>query len=747
VNETSGATTPPDVHTRLIVVANRLPVTMEVDGDSVRVSPSSGGLVTGLAPWHERGEGVWVGWPGETSGLSVERRADLDRQLEERRFVPVHLSREEVERYYHGFANRVLWPLFHYQVDLVPVDAADWDAYRLANERFAETVWREYRPGDTIWVHDYQLMLVPGLLRARLPYARIGFFLHIPFPSSEVFRVLPWRQQILDGLLGADLVGFHTFAYLRHFVTSLLHVEGVEADVDRVHVGGRDVYLGAYPMGIDARSFAALAETPGVVADSEAMRRDARGRRIILGVDRLDYTKGIPRRLHAIERLLTRQPELADSIRYVQVAVPSRGEVDAYQKFKQQVEEMVGRINGAFGTVRSVPIHYVHHSVSPAELVALYRAADLMLVTPLRDGMNLVAKEFVASRADEDGVLVLSEFAGAAVELDGAVVVNPYDVEGVASTILRALSLPRAERRARMKTLRRQVTEHDVHAWATGFVRALVAARPVEGMPAAVPPGPSLASAFEGAAAAAHVRLLLDYDGTLVPLARSPEAAMPDEDLLQLLGDLAALPGTRVDIVSGRPREPLDAWFGHLPLALWAEHGFWYRAGPTEPWRATATPPSHWQGRLRPMLEQFVASTPGSHIETKTSSLVWHFRGAQRDHGIRQAHELRMMLGTAFSNQPWGVIDGKKAVEVRLRAADKAAVGARVASESALDTVIVAIGDDRTDDDLFIALPSTCIKVAVGQQPSRHATYHAKDYRAVRRLLRGLVAGRVRVSS
>jgi trehalose 6-phosphate synthase/phosphatase len=735
---------PSDVPTRVVIVANRLPVATVVDHDDTRLTPSSGGLVTSLRPWHERGDGVWVGWPGDTSSLSAERRADLDRQLGDHRFVPVHLTGDEAERSYHGFANRVLWPLFHYQVDRVPVDAADWDAYRLVNERFAEVAWREYRPGDTIWIHDYQLMLVPGLLRGRLPHARIGFFLHIPFPSSEVFRVLPWRQQILDGLLGADLIGFHTFAYLRHFVNALLHIEGVEADVDHVHVDGRDVRLGAYPMGIDAQAFSALASTPEVVAASETMRRDAGGRRILLGVDTLDYTKGIPRRLHAIERLLARQPELADTIRYVQVAVPSRGEVDAYQKFKQQVEEFVGRINGAFGTLRSVPIHYVHHAVSPAELVALYRTADVMLVTPLRDGMNLVAKEFVASRVDEDGVLVLSEFAGAAVELDGAVVVNPYDVEALAGTIMHTLSLPPAERRARMKTLRRQVTEHDVHDWAARFVRTLLEARPIDGMPAASPPGLSLARAFETATAAAHVRLLLDYDGTLVPLARSPEAAVPDQDLIELLETLTVLPGTRVDIVSGRPREPLEAWFGHLPMALWAEHGFWYRPDPGHPWRTTANPPPRWQDRIRPMLEQFVASTPGSRIETKISSLVWHFRGAQREHGIRQAHELRMMLGTAFSNQPWGVIEGKKTIEVRLRAADKAVVAARVASDSELGTAIVAIGDERTDDDLFIALPASSIRVAVGR-PSPHAPFVVKDYRDVRRLLRELIAGRLPV--
>ncbi len=726
---------------RLLVVANRLPLTIQVDGGQVTVAPSSGGLVTGLRPWHERGDGAWIGWPGETTDVAPEAMEELDRQMAAERFVPVHLSADEVERYYHGFANRVLWPLFHYQVDRVPVDAADWEAYRQANQRFADAVFREYRSGDTIWVHDYQLMLVPGMLRERLPHARIGFFLHIPFPSSEVFRVLPWRRQILEGLLGADLVGFHTFAYLRHFVSSLLHVDGVEVDVDRVHLDGRDVRLGAFPMGIDAGAFAAMAEEPTAVAEAEAIRRNAGDRKLIVGVDRLDYTKGIPRRLEMIERLLTRHPDLADSIRFVQIAVPSRGAVDSYQRFKRQVDEHVGRINGAFGTLRSVPVHYVHHSVSPLELVALYRAADVMLVTPLRDGMNLVAKEFAASRVDEDGVLVLSEFAGAATELDGAVVVNPYDIESVVDRVLHALSLGRDERRARMKTMRTQVTDHDVHAWAARFVNTLRASRPGDGRPAVEPPGASLTTALEGVHAAARVRVLLDYDGTLVPLARSPEAASPDEDLLALLDELAALPGTAVDIVSGRPREPLETWFGHLPIGLWAEHGFWHRARPGDPWRAAATVLPDWQDRLRPVLEQFVAATPGSHLEIKAASLAWHFRGAQREHGIRQANELRMLLGTAFSNQPWGVHEGKKVIEVRLRAADKAVVAARLAAESEVASAIVVVGDERTDEDLFRALPASSIRIAVGS-PSRYASHFVEDYRDVRRVLRALTEAR-----
>ena len=723
---------------RLLIVANRLPVTVKAAADGVQLSPSIGGLVTGLGPWHRRGGGAWIGWPGETDALSADARAGLERQLAEQRLVAVHLSSEDVDGFYRGFANRVVWPLFHYQVDRVPVDAADWDAYVRVNRQFADTAVHAYRDGDTIWVHDYQLMLVPAMLREALPQARIGFFLHIPFPSSEVFRVLPWRRQIIEGLLGADLVGFHTFAYLRHFVSSLLHVDGVEVDIDRVHLDGRDVRLGAFPMGIDAAAFAATAAAPETAAEAAAIRRNAGDRRLILGVDRLDYTKGIPRRLQMIERLLTRHPELADSIRFVQIAVPTRGDVEAYQRFKRQVDEHVGRINGAFGTLRSAPVHYVHQSVTSLELAALYRAADVMLVTPLRDGMNLVAKEFAASRVDEDGVLVLSEFAGAAAELDGAVVVNPYDIESLVDRILKALSFTREERRARMRTMRAQVAENDVHAWAARFLQTLVHTRSAGRVPPPDDSAGGLAAAVAAIAVAPHLRILLDYDGTLVPLARSPEAAVPDAELLELLTALAALPSTAVDIVSGRPREPLETWFGHLPISLWAEHGFWHRSAPGAAWKAAAVALPDWQDRLRPLLEQFVAATPGSRLEVKDASLAWHFRGAQREHGIRQAHELRMLLGTAFSNQPWGVHEGKKLIEVRLRAADKAVVAARLASGEALPSAVLVVGDERTDEDLFRALPPSSVRVAVGA-PSRYASHLATDHRDVRQLLRDIV--------
>ncbi|HET9265791.1 MAG TPA: bifunctional alpha,alpha-trehalose-phosphate synthase (UDP-forming)/trehalose-phosphatase [Vicinamibacterales bacterium] len=724
---------------RLLIVSNRLPVSALVEEGRLQFVDATGGLATGLRSWHLQSHGLWIGWPGELSRVNASHREELREKLAQRGVVPVLLSSEEVERFYDGFSNRVLWPLFHYQVDRVPVESSGWDAYRQVNEKFADAVAASYEPGDAIWIHDYQLMLVPAMLRERLPDARIGFFLHIPFPSSEVFRVLPWRTQILRGLLGADLLGFHTFAYLRHFVTSLLHLEGIEAQVDRIDLDDRSVRLGVFPMGVDSASFNELAHDPVVIADAAAIREDAGGRRILLGIDRLDYTKGIPRRLRAIEQLLVREPELRDRLRYIQIAVPSRENVDSYQVFRRQVEEAVGRINGASATLRSTPIHYLHQTVSRRQLVALYCAADVMLVTPLRDGMNLVAKEFVASRADEDGVLVLSEFAGAVDELGAALVVNPYDNDAVGRAIKDALAMEPSVRRARMRNLRRRVLEHDVHRWAETFLEQLGTTEV-----SACAPAPVLREPSELAAMALDGRrliLLLDYDGTLVPLASAPELAVPDAQLLDLLATLAAKPETALHIVSGRSRDILDTWFGHLPLTLWAEHGSYHRAAPNGDWVSALPVPADCMRRVYPVLEQFTANTPGSLIEKKSASVAWHYRMADAEFGARQAHELRMLLGDALSNQPLEVVEGKKVIEVRLRGTGKAFVAHRVVTAVAEPSTILAVGDDRTDEEMFAALPNEAFKVAVGMRSSG-ADHRLADHRAVRALLAHLVEER-----
>jgi trehalose 6-phosphate synthase/phosphatase len=721
---------------RLVIVSNRLPVNASLADGRVRLSRAAGGLATGLQAWHKQSGNLWVGWPGDVSAFNADQRASLEQKLTERRVKPVYLSREDVERYYEGFSNGVVWPLFHYLADRVPVDAIGWEAYRKVNERFADAVADVYEPGDAIWVHDYQLMLLPALLRERLADAQIGFFLHIPFPSSEVFRILPWRSQLLRGLLGSDLIGFHAFAYLRHFVASLLHVEGIETDVDFIQLGGRRVRIGVYPMGVDAKAFEALANDPEVIADAAAIREDAGGRKILLGVDRLDYTKGIPRRLLAFERLITEEPPLQDQVRLVQIAVPSREAVESYRKFRRQVEEAVGRINGTRATLRSTPVHYLHRSVTPKQLAALYCAADVMLVTPLRDGMNLVAKEFVASRVDADGVLVLSEFAGAASELGEALVVNPYDVDAVAAAIKQALAMSRSERRARMQGLRRRVFEHDINRWAERFIeelRATAASRPAPQRAT----GAALTNVIEGMREA-PLTILLDYDGTLVPIARAPELATPDDALLSLLTELAARPRTAIHLVSGRPRDTLESWLGDLPVALWAEHGFWHRPTKTSEWQQAAPMPGDWLRRVYPILEQFTTGTPGSLIEEKSASIAWHYRMAEPEFGTRQAHELRMLLGDALSNQPLEVLEGKKVIEVRLGGVSKAVVSQRVLAEQDPAATVLAIGDDRTDEDLFSVLPETSVTIAVGTGRTQ-AKYFVDDYQAVRGLLRRLL--------
>jgi trehalose 6-phosphate synthase/phosphatase len=461
---------------RLIIVSNRLPVTVEVNRGRAVVRQSVGGLATGLAGPHTRMRGTWVGWPGDLAGLDAAAKRDVEAQLASLGTVPVHLSPREVEVFYEEISNAVLWAICHDRIDRLPLRLAGWDVYESVNARFADAVAELWRPGDMVWVHDYQLLRVPALLRERIPDARIGFFLHIPFPNPEVFFTLSTRQWLVEGMLGADLVAFHTRRYRGHFTAALRRLLGIEMDADsHISYRGRRIQLGIFPMGVDAADFSARSADREV--SGQTLELKAGPQRLLVGVDRLDYSKGISRRLLAFERLLVQHPEWRERVRLVQVAVPSRGQVSEYRRFRREVEAMVGRINGEYATPSWTPIQYLFRSVPPQTLLALYRAADVMVVTPLRDGMNLVAKEFAASRTDEDGVLILSEFAGAVDELRSAIVVNPYDVDGVADAIHTALTMDRHERRARMNQLRRQVIEHDVHRWADDFLTALAATR------------------------------------------------------------------------------------------------------------------------------------------------------------------------------------------------------------------------------------------------------------------------------
>jgi trehalose 6-phosphate synthase/phosphatase len=423
---------------------------------------SSGGLATGLRGVHERANSLWIGWTGLPDGQAPEVRSTLGMKMRDAGAIAVSLDEDEIDGFYRRYANGVLWPLLH---DLpMRSEFGHWTTYRRVNERYADTAARHARPGDRLWVHDYQLMLVPQLLRERRPDVRIGFFLHSPFPKPETFTSLPHAAALLEGLLGADIVGFHTREYARHFLAAVRTLLPYSVSADQITVGERQVSALAWPMGIDVASFEAYAEAPAVVSEAKRIRGDGF---LFLGVDRLDYTKGIPQRLVAFERLLDTRPELHGQVRLLQLAVPSR----------EDVEGLVARINARFSRPDWTPVEYQHRSVDVETLVTLYRAADVMLVTSLRDGMNLVAKEFVAARVDCDGILILSEHAGAASELRTALLVDPHDVDALAGTYEAALAMSPTERWVRMRRLRRAVRMNDVHRWAAFFIEALRAPR------------------------------------------------------------------------------------------------------------------------------------------------------------------------------------------------------------------------------------------------------------------------------
>ncbi len=710
---------------KFIIVSNRLPVKIEKQQNQWIFSPTSGGLATGLKSVHENGKSLWIGWPGISSNeINDKEYETLSKGLLEKKFKPISLSNEEIDDFYLGLSNKCIWPLFHYFKQHFQFDEQQWDAYVKVNQKFANAILEEIEEGDQVWVHDYQLLLVPEMIKSIRKDVTIGFFLHIPFPSFEIFRIFPKREELLKGMLGSDLIGFHTYDYERHFLSSVRRILHLNVNFNLIQKGDREIVVNTFPMGIDYEKFEKTAydHTKSEKESFSPLRielekhKELNQGKIILSIDRLDYTKGVINRVKSFELFLTQYPEYKEKVRMLMVLVPSRANVSHYKELKRETDEIIGRVNGNFATVNWTPIWYYYRSFDFDDLINLYRLSDVAMVTPLRDGMNLVAKEYLATRIQNDGVLILSELAGASKELHQSLIVNPFDITALSKTIHEALNMPLSEQVERNTELRERVKRYNITFWSETFLKELdrISKRiPIHKTKRITP---NTISKFEVQYAQANKRLfLLDYDGTLVPFHKNHKKALPSPTVINLLKELNQDPKNKVIIISGRPPEFLDQIFKDLNLTMIAEHGH-FEKEPQKEWIEKNASSSSWMNHIYPILQQFTDNTPGTFIEQKRNSLVWHFRKTDPELGVIKSEELKTVLSSMLSNDI-SLMDGDKIIEVTTSTTNKGIASYDHYAKEPYDFVLVA-GDDVTDENMFTQLPDEVISIKVGNKKS-----------------------------
>jgi trehalose 6-phosphate synthase/phosphatase len=732
---------------RIIVVSNRLPFTVTNAGDGVHFEPSAGGVASGLRALlfsadsclSAISEYVWVGWPGNT--ISPELRENVKaKALSEFGCYPVFLSGEDFEKFYEGFCNKTIWPLFHYFTSNAQYEESYWDQYQKVNEAFCAALLEIVRPTDVLWIHDYHLMLLPDFLRKAFPKIRIGFFLHIPFPQFEIFRMLPgkWRREILQGLLGADFIAFHTHDYAEYFLRSVHRILGREHRMGQLMVKDRPVRVGAAPMGIDFKKFHDAAGAAEVKSVQKKLKQMLGESKIVFSVDRQDYSKGILQRLQGFEAMLELNPQWRGKVTLVMVVVPSRIGIADYEGMKKQIEELVGRINGKFAIIGWNPIIYQYRALTFEALVALYAMSHVALVTPLRDGMNLVAKKYIASRRDKTGVLVLSELAGAAKELPEAVIINPNNREEVAAALKTALEMDVAEQVRRNTVMQDRLRRYDVTRWATDFLIELLSTKRPDEPPARKNFGLAARTKLMRQYRQSSRRLMvLDYDGTLVPFANAPDLAKPSSMLLRILRALCNDPKNEVLLATGRDRATLDQWFSGLRLGFAAEHGVWIKDWAGD-WRLLKPLEVDWKKRISPILEMYADRVAGAFVEEKEYSLAWHYRAADPEQGTSVARELTDHLLAFTANIDLQVMRGNKVIEIRNPGINKGFAVQQWLAKTRFD-FILAIGDDGTDEDTFAILPPRAHSFRLGEAARTHARYTLRGADEVVRLLEDLV--------
>ncbi len=721
---------------KLIIVSNRLPVKLEKHYNEWKLKQSEGGLATGLSSVYKEENTVWIGWPGAVLPENDTTKGIIN-ILEEKRLYPVLLSTDEISYFYDGFSNDTLWPLFHYFPSYAHYSLNYWNAYRRVNQKFADAVLAIAEAGDTVWVHDYQLMLVPDLIRSKMKELNIGFFQHIPFPSYEVFRLIPWRENLLKGLLGADLIGFHTFDDVRHFMSAAMHLAPLQTNGNELLLEDRIIEADCFPMGIDYEKYRASALNEKTKRSQLKIKKIAGDKKIVLSIDRLDYSKGIIQRLEAFHYFLQKHPEWRECVVFLQLIVPSRGSVRQYASLKEEINRLVSDINAQYGTLSWQPIQYLYRSFPLEMISALYTAADILLVTPLRDGMNLVCKEYVASRTDGKGVLILSELAGASKELHDALIINPTNKQAVAEALSEALIMPLEEQERRMHSMQDVVKKFNIHNWVNAFMDKLKEVKQKQQqLSTRTISEYAMNNIIKRKYNDAASRLIfLDYDGTLVPFNNNPSKAAPDNELLELLGQLYADKANHVVIISGRKKDSLEKWIGDLPVDIIAEHGAWSRIK-GQRWKVSNGVNNEWKNEFIPLLQHYEMRTPGSFIEEKDYSLAWHYRQVDKGLGNLRAAEIMSNLKYKAAHYGLQVLEGNKVIEIKNTHINKGN-----AAKEWLDktdaSFILAIGDDQTDEDTFKIMPGSAITIKVGAGSSA-ATYYLKNPSEVRGFLQSL---------
>lgn len=707
---------------RLLLVSNRLPVSL--DG-----KPNVGGLATGLSSflqsWEEnQNTYLWIGWPGRS--IPEKDQVDLkDRMFHESGTVPVFIKQKLADLFYNGFCNKTIWPLFHYFPSLCEYSDSQFEAYKEVNELFAFKILESYQPGDWIWIHDYHLFLVPALLREKLPEAAISFFLHIPFPTFEVFRLMPerYRTPILHGLLGADVVGFHTQSYTQYFLRSLLRCGGFENERGQIYHKNHLTKAMSFPMGIDVNKFESYQKTDEFKLKVKILKEQKSGKKNILSVDRLDYSKGILQRLNSFELFLKTYPQWIGKCQLTLVLVPSRTEVSSYQSMKRAIDEKIGLINGNFGSLDWTPILYLYKGFPFEDLVPLYSNSDVLLVTPYRDGMNLVAKEFLIS--ENNGVLVLSEMAGAAEELPESILVNPNDIVSVSDAILQALEMDEEEIFKRNKVMKERLSKNSVAHWANRIYEETFSAlaENLSFHTKSISPESEVLMPKENQS----YFLIFDYDGTLVDFQSLPHLAILENHTKLLMEKLVKTNRVEIAIISGRDKTFLKNQFQNLPIHLVGEHGAWHLAPNAKEWNALFTSAMVWKEEIKKRMDHFSLRVPGSFTEEKQYSLVWHFRNADPDIGLNAAREMLDELSQVSANQGFYVQRGNKIVEVREFGTGKGKAALKIMPQN--KPFVYVFGDDTTDEDMFREFNEfgTTVKIGTSETIANYRFKHPTD--------------------